>query len=652
MLSAKDVLKGDIMEEEFENMESGENLEPETVENVSRRNFLKGAAVIGTVAAAGGVLTACSTSSSGSGTSTGKLAADGTYTETTRGRNGLLTTVTTITNGAIAKVEVIDHQETEVFTSKAIPQICQNIVSANSYGIDVVAGATFTCTAIKTCVSKAITEAGGSDSIYNKPTVYTNVVDETINVDVAVVGAGLSGTTCACRAASMGATVALIDKTIVGGSALISSGGTIVASDAVTSTLTTWLSGQMYLADPLLVYNYLSNSAAGFAWIRSLKTTTELFSATGTLPAYMSRPTAYQEMLDNTVLKNNGKVYLATTAKSLITNSSGAVTGVIAKKQNGATLTVNAKAVVMSTGGYGGDAAKVKKLTGYNVMTGCLTQNIGEGMAMTQTVGAKYPITLGGLMLHQTQATALLTGYPYFQQQMPLILGYIPTFLNLDPNGRRFRNEDWVSTPTATAAGGAMAGGITYVLLDDDKVKKLTSGGVAAIGYNKSPGLPPAQKPSFQIDTPWDNFQQVLNDTVKGGWAYSGATIAELAKNSGMTPETLQGTIDTYNGYCKAGKDLVFDKTAANLISYGSGPYYLIQITYNHLGTIGGIVTNDQFQAVDEKGKAIAGLYATGVEAYGTSWNRNYYGSGHGIGFAAVSGYVTGGIVGNYVKAK
>ncbi len=641
------------MEEEFENTDSGENLEPEITENVSRRNFLKGAAVLGTVAAAGGVLSACSSSTGGgSSATTGKTAADGAYTETTRGRNGLLTTVTTVTNGAIAKVDVIDQQETEVFTATAIPQICANIVSANSYGVDVVAGATFTCTAIKSGVAKAITEAGGSDSIYNKPTVYTNVVDETINVDVAVIGAGLSGTTCACRAASMGATVALIDKTIIGGSALISSGGTIVAKDAVTSTLSTWLSGQMYLADPLLVYNYLNNSVDGFAWIRSLKTTTELFNATGRLPAYMERPKAYQEMLDNTVLKNNGKVYTATTAKSLITNGSGTVTGVVAKKQNGATLTINAKAVVVSTGGYGGDTAKVKKLTGYNVMTGCLTQNIGEGMAMTQTLGAKYPVTLGGLMLHQTQATAQLTGYPYFQQQMPLILGYIPTVLNIDPTGRRFRNEDWVSSPTATAAGGAMAGGITYVLLDNEKVQKLTQGGVAAIGYNKSPGLPPAQKPSFQPDTPWDNFQQVLNDTVKGGWAYTGATVAELAKNAGMTPETLQGTIETYNGYCTNGKDLVFDKTPANLISYGSGPYYLVQITYNHLGTVGGIVTNDQFQVVDEKGKTIPGLYAAGVEAYGTSWNRNYYGSGHGIGFAAVSGYITGANVANYVKAK
>jgi fumarate reductase flavoprotein subunit len=119
-----------------------------------------------------------------------------------------------------------------------------------------------------------------------------------------------------------------------------------------------------------------------------------------------------------------------------------------------------------------------------------------------------------------------------------------------------------------------------------------------------------------------------------------------------MDPAVLQATIDTYNGYCAAGKDAIFNKTPQHLVAYdGSGPYYLIGITYNHLGTIGGIIVNEDFQVLDDEKKAIPGLYSTGAEAYGTCWNRNYYGQGDGIGFALVSGYVAGGILAEYASA-
>ena len=42
----------------------------------------------------------------------------------------------------------------------------------------------------------------------------------------------------------------------------------------------------------------------------------------------------------------------------------------------------------------------------------------------------------------------------------------------------------------------------------------LMTGGTAAIGFTESPGMPPEYKPQFDIDTPWDGFQQVLDDCV------------------------------------------------------------------------------------------------------------------------------------------
>ena len=118
-----------------------------------------------------------------------------------------------------------------------------------------------------------------------------------------------------------------------------------------------------------------------------------------------------------------------------------------------------------------------------------------------------------------------------------------------------------------------------------------------------------------------------------------------------MTPEVLAATVETYNGYCDAGQDTFFGKTPEHLVALKTAPFYLVAITYNQLGTVGGINVNDQFQALTEDRKAIPGLYSIGSDAYGTCWNRNYYGTGDGIGFAMVSGYAAGPIVAEYALA-
>jgi fumarate reductase flavoprotein subunit len=647
---------------------------PETSEYLDRRGFVKGGAAVAVAATVGGALAACTTDdggsvsgsgsgdtpSAGGGADSGAEAADGIYTGTAQGRNGQVVTTTTIQGGAIAKVEVTEHQETDVFGGIAIEPLCAGIVAANSYGIDSVAGATWTCAAIKKGVEAAIEEAGGSPSRYNKPTVYENVHDETIDADIAVIGAGFSGLLSACRAAEIGAKVVLIDKAGIGGCSLQSFGAAIYDSPEIIETrLNGWLAEQMYFADPALIYTYLSNNMDAINWLRTFNDTTDFFPFfgeegffRGLLCEYMERPKVYQEMLDKTVLANGGSVHISTTATELLTDTSGAVTGVVATRLDGSTLTVNAKAVNIATGGFGGNTGKVKELTSYDVVCGSLTQCIGEGEDMAYAVGAVKPRNLGGMQLHQTLAssTAKLNGYEYFQQQMPMVMGYVPSVLNVDNAGKRFRNEDWVNIPTSASAGGVFAGGVTYVLLDQNFIQKLETGGTAAIGYTESPGMPPEYKPDFMPDTPWVDFSKVLADLVPNDWAYTGNTIEELANAANMDPAVLQATINTYNGYCAAGKDQLFNKEAQHLVAYdGSGPYYLIGITYNHLGTIGGSEVNEAFQVIDDAKKAIPGLYSTGAEAYGTCWNRNYYGMGDGIGFAMVSGYVAGNIMAGYV---
>lgn len=619
---------------------------------ISRRAFTAGAAVVAVTTALGGAATALADDAK---PADGALPADGVYVEEVEGRNGLVTVEVTFGNGQIVSVVVVNQQETEVFTADAIPQLCQEIVEAQSFGIDGVSGATFTSAAILTAVSQAIKDAGGDPAAFNKPSTHEQGADETADFDVAVVGAGMSGILAAARAAEAGAKVALIEKVrLIGGCSLMSFMSAMYAPEDASATMVQWVTNQMYLADPSLVYAYVNNTTPAVQWLAAA-TQTSMFPYLSDpnsmfptmLEPYMDRPTTYAELMDATVLANGGQVYTDTTATELIHDDAG-VHGVVCTRKDGSKLTVNAKATVIATGGLGGDTAWLKDLTGYDVVCGCLTQDVGEGMKMAWEAGAQQPKNLGGMMLHQTLALAKLRNYPFFQQQMPMICGYVPSFLDVSTAGVRFRNEDWVNVATAASNGGAFAGGVTYAMMDQAMVDALISGGTVAIGFADSPGMPPEYKPDFAPDTPWDNFQQVLDDCVANGWAYKGDTVEDLANAAGMNPAVLQATLDQYNGYCANGVDALFGKDPAHLVALQTAPFYLVGITYNQLGTVGGINVNDQFQALDADRKAIAGLYSVGSDAYGTCWNRNYYGQGDGVGFALVSGYLAGPIAAQY----
>lgn len=621
--------------------------------DMTRRTFVAGASAVAAATAVAGTALADAAAPA--------LPADGTYTAAIEGRNGLVTVAVTFEAGAIAKVEVVDHQETEVFTLDAIPALCDEIVAAQSYAVDGVSGATWTNAAIKTAVRQAIVEAGGDAAAFNVPTAYEPGANEELDFDVVVIGGGMSGILTAARAAEAGAKVALVEKVrLIGGCSLMSFMSAMYPAEAVNATMIKWVTDQMYAVDPTLIHTYLSNTTPAVEWLAGA-TETSMFPFMGDPTAwfptmlgdYMTRPVAYAELMEKTVLANGGAIFTDTCAMRLLFDEEGVegVHGVACQRKDGSTLSINAKATVIATGGLGGDTAWLKELTGYNVVCGCLTQCVGEGMKMAWEAGAAQPKNLGGMMLHQTLATAKLRGYEYFQQQMPMILGYVPSTLNLTTAGVRFRNEDWVNVATATSSGGAFAGGVTYAMLDQAMVDALMTGGTAAIGYTESPGMPPEYKPAFEPTTPWDGFQGVLEDCVANGWAFAGATLDELAANAGMDPAVLAANVAQYNEYCAAGVDAFFGKAPEHLIPIETGPFYLVGITYNQLGTVGGVNVNDQFQALDNDRKAIPGLYSVGADAYGTCWNRNYYGQGDGIGFALVSGYLAGPIVAAYALA-
>ncbi|MDR1619282.1 MAG: FAD-binding protein [Clostridiales bacterium] len=583
-------------------------------------------------------------------------AKDGTYTTAAMGRNGQVTVATTFSGGKITKVDVQDHIETSVYTDRAIPVLSTAIVENNSYNVDVVAGATATCSAIKRAVYDAIDQAGGTAAAYESKPDVIPAADETIDVDVAVIGAGVSGIMSALNASDAGAKVALIEKTTILGGCSLQSFATsafgmkhnVEAGEdteaGILEKFNNWIVTEGYRADATLVNTYLKNGGAALDYYMDLGllAVRDFFGMQMTmLTDYDGRQPLYEKALDERVVQKGGAVYRETTAKSLI-QTGDTITGVVCKRADGSTLTVNAKAVVIATGGYGGDAERVYRDSGVRAVAGCLTQTVGEGIDMAWAVGAKVPPNLGGLQLHQTLATSNLTGFEYFQMRYPMITTYLQPLLNVSNKGIRFRNEEWASNAVAASNSAAFTGGYTYVLLSQSTLDKLEQGGIAAIGADASPAMPPEYKPAFELDTPWPDTKAVFDAMVEGGWGFYGETIEALAANAGFDVDTFKNTFETYQAYCRNGKDEYFNKPARYLVEYEYGPYYLVESTYNQLGTVTGLVVNSGFQVLDVNDNPIPGLYSCGSDASSTLYNSMYMGAGDAIGFAITSGKVSG----------
>lgn len=167
------------------------------------------------------------------GTAPSAFAKDGVYTSTTLGRNGDVTVQTTITNGRIADVKVLDWSETHPIADLPRVKVPADIVKNQSLGVDVVSGATLTSFAIISGVRDALKQAGLSPADFSKKIApqpkLTDTVEE--SADIVIIGAGGAGLSAAVTAAKAGKSVIVMEKTHYAGGNTSVAGGCYNAAD-------------------------------------------------------------------------------------------------------------------------------------------------------------------------------------------------------------------------------------------------------------------------------------------------------------------------------------------------------------------------------------------------------------------------------------
>ncbi|MBM7542322.1 FAD-dependent oxidoreductase [Amphibacillus cookii] len=585
----------------------------------------------------------------------------GTYTAEIDGNNGPITVEVTFSADKIENVTIVEHSETEGLGDDAMETIASLVVEEQSLDVDTVTGATVASDAILKAVEDAVTQANGN--VLALKNDQSEKETETLEADVAVIGAGTSGTSAAISAADQGAKVILIEKTgVIGGASNYSWAGKFYNSSIslendveidVEKEISDWIENNHWRVDASVIREYVTKSGETYDWLKEKGYETSFLNYNNeplhVLPPYEEREGLLRAMLANSVEKNDGQIITETTAKELITDQDGNVVGVIAEKKDGTTLEIKANSVVMATGGYAGNPEMVKEHFEFEGPNGGLSQNVGEGLHMAWDVGAKVPINLGGQMLHQTLAKAthdLKADYEPFQASYPLMLTYLPNFMNVGPSGARFRDEEATLTAVAAANTSAFQGAYHYVILSKTQIEKLTADGMNGVQAPVLPGMPPEFyadfADQFTLETPWTDAQEVFDKMVENGDGFKGDTIEALAENAGMDVELFTDTFTLYEEATETGVDTEFGKSEDYLLSYDEGPYYAITAEVNNLGSVGGLVINKNFQVLDDSRIPIKGLYAVGLESEGVMFNDTYVGNGVGVGYAFTSGRLGG----------
>lgn len=144
-----------------------------------------------------------------------------------------------------------------------------------------------------------------------------------------------------------------------------------------------------------------------------------------------------------------------------------------------------------------------------------------------------------------------------------------------------------------------------------------------------------------------------LQRYVKDGYLYESETLTGLAAQIGVDSAGLEATVRRYNGFAETGKDedfgkgdLLFGQVAGdpehgpnpNVGPVARAPFYAMALVPTPLATAFGVLTNPQAQALDERGEAIAGLYAVGNDA-ASVMGSEYPGAGVQVGSGLAFGW-------------
>ncbi len=566
-------------------------------------------------------ITACGNTDSSSNVETTMSYTPGTYTVTVPGMKGDMTVDVTFSETAITEVKVVDQHETygigygmETTPIEVIPA---QIVETQSLDVDMVTGATLTSTFLKNAVSQAVEQAGGNVEALKAERARPEAKDETYDVDVVVVGGGVAGLSSAIEAAENGADVLILEKQGIVGGATTRSGGKLMAngtdvqkaagiedSNELMFDYLKGIGGDMI--DDTKLHQFVDHSLETYNWMVDMGVKVQdVEPIHSSLPIWRVHNVEggggmtdghggkiVIPMLDK-YKAVDGDILYNVTANELIVNDNKEVVGVKGVKADGSNVTVNAKSVILATGGYASNREMMAPYADFteNYSTNVPAGNVGDGIVMGEAVGAQ---TFQNPSV-QTVYVSYTCGVGINEE----------SGLIVSEDGKRVANE------------------YSYQFHVGNELAKEKSNVAYYIATANDP------YPTVQ-------YGMSLDSTV------SADSIEELAEKIGVDAEALKATVDRYNELCAKGNDEDFGKPADKMIPVEGDKYFALKLNPAVTVTYSGLVTDVESHVLDAENTPIKGLYAAGETAFPGLFGTEYPGCGMAISSSAYYGRIAG----------
>ena len=363
--------------------------------------------------------------------------------------------------------------------------------------------------------------------------------------------------------------------------------------------------------NPELVKALAENSAAAIEWLASIGADVKNVGAFGGASVKrIHRPVnadgkvtavgAYiVPILEKNLQDRNVQFLFDTTANEIIMKDGKAV-GIKATGKDGNKVTINAKSVVIATGGFGANAEMVEKykadLKGFASTNAEGAQ--GQGIDMATAVGAAT-VDMDQIQIHPT--------------------------VHIEEDGNAH-----LITEGLRGDGAILVNAEGKRFYDEVSTRDKVSAAIIA---------QPEKSAWLVVDQSMVDKSAVIAGYIKSGYTVTGATYEELAKAMGVDEATFVSTMNTWNQAVEAKSDAEFNRTSfANPLT--AAPYYAIKITPAVHHTMGGIVINPKAEVLNEKGEVISGLFAAG-EVTGGVHGANRLG-GNAVADFTVFGRIAG----------
>ena len=306
------------------------------------------------------------------------------------------------------------------------------------------------------------------------------------------------------------------------------------------------------------------------------------------------------------------------------------VTGVKAHSLvDGTEYIINAKAVILATGGFGGNSEMMKKYNGGDYWLYGMAQNDGKMIQSAIDIGAGT-LGMNSSMqgsVHNISSKPMLHVFDYNFDESGKIdiwrddiacwsLNDVPNIIVASHDCMWVSQDGTRKVNEAAQWAWPDAGDHYFAVVNQDWIDNVRENGFAE---NHVELFCNAGFVTFPLNTPIPEMDDVLAACEEAGIMYKADTIAELAEKLDMDAAVLEATYADYNKYCAEGEDPL-GKGAADLKSIEGGTLYAFRGAARPYHSVGGLdVTKNNEVVLADGGAVINGLYAGGTDCMGAS---------------------------------